>query len=198
MALVPLNKIISGQPIDEWFPVQLENHDASIRLQITFKPCLSNPILLKGISDNYETRGSYFPLRRGGDVTLYQDAHVGKEGTLPVVQLDGGRMFQNEQCWQDMCSAILGAKRLIYVTGWSVYDKTKLVREPTTRPVPVSSELTLGELLKRKASEGVKVVLLVWDDPTSMKKKLYKLKVCIILFAFLINTIKVHVNRMIL
>ncbi|GFP80148.1 phospholipase d delta [Phtheirospermum japonicum] len=175
MALVPLNQIISGQPIDEWFPVHLENHDASIRLQITFKPCRSNPILLEGISDNYETRGSYFPLRRGGDVTLYQDAHAGKEGTLPVVQLDGGRMFQNEQCWQDMCSAIERAKRLIYVTGWSVYVKTKLVREPTTRPVPGGSE-TLGELLKKKASEGVKVVLLVWDDPSSVKQKLYKLQ----------------------
>ncbi|GFP95398.1 phospholipase d delta [Phtheirospermum japonicum] len=145
-----------------------------------FTPCRSNPILLKGISRDYETRGSYFPLRRGGDVTLYQDAHVGVEGTLPVVDLDGGRTFRNEQCWKDMCSAIVEAKIPIYITGWSVYYMTKLVREPT-RPVPGGMDSTLGDLLKWKADEGVRVILLVWDNSTSVKK-LYKLKVCLILY----------------
>ncbi|GFQ08239.1 phospholipase d delta [Phtheirospermum japonicum] len=180
-SLVPLSRIVSGQAIDEWFLVE-ELGAASIRLQISFTPCRSNPILIKGISHDYETRGSYFPVRRGGDVTLYQDAHVGVEGTLPVVELDGGRTFRNEQCWQDMCSAIMEEKRLIYITGWSVYYMTKLVREPT-RPVPGGMKSTLGDLLKRKADGGLRVVLLVWDDPTSVKM-LYKLTVRMKLFVF--------------
>ncbi|GFP83482.1 phospholipase d alpha 1 [Phtheirospermum japonicum] len=97
---------------------------------------------------------------------------------LPVVELDGGRMFRNEQCWQDLCSAIVEAKRLIYITGWSIYYMTKLVRDPT-RPVPGGMDSMLGDLLKWKADKGVRVVLLVWDDPTSVKK-LYKLKVRLI------------------
>ncbi|KAL3634928.1 hypothetical protein CASFOL_021982 [Castilleja foliolosa] len=170
IAEVPLNKIRLGEPIDEWFTVQSKAHDALIRLEICFKPFSSNLIYREGISGNYEIKDCYFPLRRGCEVTLYQDAHVGKEGTLPVVRLDGGRTFRNEQCWQDMCSAILEAKKLIYVLGWSVNVWTRLVREPT-RPLPSGNELMLGDLLKQKANEGVKVVLLVWDDPTSLKVK---------------------------
>jgi phospholipase D1/2 len=47
-----------------------------------------------------------------------------------------------------------------------VYDKVKLVRD-RNRPVLEGGELMLGELLKKKASQGVRVLLLVWDDVTS-------------------------------
>lgn len=58
---------------------------------------------------------------------------------------------------------------MIYITGWSIYHKIKLVREPT-RPLPRGGDLTLGELLKYKSEEGVRVLLLVWDDKTSHDK----------------------------
>jgi phospholipase D1/2 len=63
---------------------------------------------------------------------------------------------------------------LIYIAGWSVYDKVKLVREPTR---PISDEIinmSLGELLKYKSQEGVRVCLLVWDDKTSHDKLFIK------------------------
>jgi phospholipase D1/2 len=47
-----------------------------------------------------------------------------------------------------------------------VYHRVKLVREPT-KPLPAGGELTLGELLKYKSEEGVRVVMLLWDDKTS-------------------------------
>jgi len=56
----------------------------------------------------------------------------------------------------------------IVVTGWSVYCEILLVRDPN-RPVPESQGVTLGELLKKKAAEGVRVNLLVWDDRTSLE-----------------------------
>lgn len=98
-------------------------------------------------------------------VKLYQDAHV-RKGELPEVELEKGRVFEHGTCWEDICHAILEAHHLIYLVGWSIYDKVRLVREPT-RPLPSAGELTLGELLKYKSQEGVRVCLLVWDDKTS-------------------------------
>ncbi|GKC15510.1 phospholipase D gamma 1 [Tanacetum coccineum] len=58
---------------------------------------------------------TYFQLRRGGKVTLYQDAHV-DDGYLPSMNLEGGFQCQNGNCWHDICEAIKHARRLIYIT----------------------------------------------------------------------------------
>ena len=61
-----------------------------------------------------------------------------------------------------MAYAIRKAKNLIYITGWSVYHPVRLVRrnnDPT--------DGVLGDLLKERSQEGVRVLLLVWDDRTS-------------------------------
>ena len=55
--------------------------------------------------------------------------------------------------------AITNAKHLIYITGWSVYTEISLVRD-SRRPKP-GGDITLGELLKKKASEGVRVLMLI-------------------------------------
>ncbi|KAK6115701.1 hypothetical protein DH2020_007970 [Rehmannia glutinosa] len=170
VATVPATRIASGEQIEEWFPVIISHGmppvpEAAIRLRISFTPCNENPTYLRGISEDYELRESYFPLRHGGKVTLYQDAHV-FDGTIPDIVLDEGRVFENGKCWEDICHAILEAQSLVYIIGWSIYHKVRLVREPT-KPLPNGGDLTLGELLKRKSDEGVRVLLLVWDDPTS-------------------------------
>jgi len=65
---------------------------------------------------------------------------------------------------------------MIYIVGWSVYDKVRLVREPLpSRPLPEGGDLMLGELLKFKSQEGVRVCLLVWDDKTSHDKFFIKM-----------------------
>lgn len=128
-----------------------------------------------GIAGDPEKKGvpnTYFPVRKGGLVTLYRDAHV-KEGELPDIRLDGGSVFEQGKCWEDICHAILEAHHLIYIVGWSIYCKVRLVREPT-RPLPSGGDLTLGELLKYKSQEGVRVCLLVWDDKTSHDKLFLK------------------------
>jgi phospholipase D1/2 len=82
-------------------------------------------------------------------------------------------MYQHSKCWEDICHAILEAHHLIYIIGWSVFHPVKLVREPT-KPLPSGGELTLGELLKYKSQEGLRVVMLIWDDRTSHDKFLLK------------------------
>ena len=135
-----------------------------------------NPLYIRGIADlnHFGVKQSYFPVRLGGSVTLYQDAHV-PNGMLPELELDDGVVYQHGKCWEDICHSILEAHHLVYIVGWSVYHKVKLVREPT-RPLPSGGNLNLGELLKYKSQEGVRVLLLVWDDKTSHSR-------------FLVNTV---------
>ncbi|KAI3713377.1 hypothetical protein L1987_71954 [Smallanthus sonchifolius] len=61
------------------------------------------------------------------------------------------------------------ARRLIYIAGWSIFHKVQLVRYGDK-----ARESILGDLLKSKSDEGVRVLLLVWDDPTSKSFLGYK------------------------
>ncbi|CAI0375338.1 unnamed protein product [Linum tenue] len=174
---LPVEKITPGEKIDDWFP--LVGHAGNclkpypeLRVAIRFKPVGSGTG--PGYGDGGGVANTYFPLRKGGMVTLYQDAHV-PDGMLPEIVLDGGKVYRHEKCWEDMCHAMLEAHHLIYVVGWSIYHKVKLVREPTAaRGLPSGGELTLGELLKYKSQEGVRVVMLIWDDKTSHDKFFFK------------------------
>ncbi|GJN40595.1 hypothetical protein PR202_gb29833 [Eleusine coracana subsp. coracana] len=181
---VPAERVVSGEDVEDWFPVigasgKPYKPDTALRLRFKFHPIATNPAYKHGIPGDPKHEGvkdAYFPLRHGGQVTLYQDAHV-REGDLPEIELDKGNMFQktkifeHRSCWEDICHAILEAHHMIYIVGWSVYDKVKLVREPSpSRPLPEGGDLTLGDLLKFKSQEGVRVCLLVWDDKTSHDK----------------------------
>ncbi|KAI5446643.1 hypothetical protein KIW84_014474 [Lathyrus oleraceus] len=91
----------------------------------------------------------------------------------PEIKLDNGNIYKPESCWEDICHAITEAHHMVYLVGWSIYHKVRLVREPS-RPLPRGGDLTLGELLKYKSEEGVRVLLLVWDDKASHDKVFFK------------------------
>ncbi|KAM7265543.1 hypothetical protein ACFE04_003226 [Oxalis oulophora] len=177
---IAVEKISSGHEINDWFPVigQFGNclkPFPELHISIQFKPVGDNPLFQDGVGAGPDYQGvpnTYFPLRKGCHVSLYQDAHV-PDGQLPEILLDDGKVYQQGKCWEEICHAILEAHHVIYIIGWSVYHPIKLVREPTT-PLPSGGELTLGELLKYKSQEGVRVVLLIWDDKTSHDKLLIK------------------------
>ena len=83
--------------------------------------------------------------------------------------------FKRRNCWEKIYKSILDAKHFIYITGWSVDTSISLLRERPiykNRKSPQDEEdngmLTIGELLKRKAKEGVRVNLLLWNEATSM------------------------------
>ncbi|PWA39084.1 C2 domain-containing protein [Artemisia annua] len=169
---IPAEEIVKGGVISGWFPLKNSRKDSALRLEMKFTPCEKNPLYRHGIAGDPEKRGvrdTYFPLRKGSQVTLYQDAHVRPEPNMPRIELDDGKVFEHSSCWEDICHAISSAHHMIYIVGWSVFHKIKLIREPT-RPLPRGGDLTLGELLKYKSEEGVRVLLLVWDDKTSHSK----------------------------
>lgn len=177
-ATISAKRIATGETISEWVPItgstgKPPKSDTALRVHLKFTPCDKNPMYKHGIAGDPEHKGvrhTFFPVRKGHSVRLYQDAH-GRDGMLPRIELDGGNEFGHEKCWEDICYAISEAHHLIYLVGWSIFHKVKLVREPT-RPLPRGGDLNLGELLKYKSEEGVRVLLLVWDDKTSHDKYL--------------------------
>ncbi|KAM4128992.1 hypothetical protein ACJW30_02G211100 [Castanea mollissima] len=165
---IKASRIIKGELISGWFSIILGSSkpDTKIYLVLQFTPFEKNPRYKHGIaSEEGSVARTYFPLRKGCSVRLYQDAHV-PDRLLPEIELDDGKVYKHEKCWEDICYAISEARHLIYIVGWSVFHKVRLVREPT-RPFPRLGDLTLGELLKFKSEEGVRVLMLVWDDKTS-------------------------------
>ncbi|KAI4356863.1 hypothetical protein L6164_000849 [Bauhinia variegata] len=172
---IPVEQIYSGARIEGTYPILNSSgkpckQGAVLSLSIEYNP-MEKLSIYQGVGagpDYAGVPGTYFPLRKGGTVTLYQDAHV-PDGVLPNVLLDQGTYYAHGNCWQDIFDAISQARRLIYITGWSVWHKVQLVRDAN-----YPSEYTLGDLLRSKSQEGVRVLLLVWDDPTSRNILGYK------------------------
>ncbi|KAH7512833.1 hypothetical protein FEM48_Zijuj12G0131900 [Ziziphus jujuba var. spinosa] len=173
---IPVEHIYSGEKVEGIYPILNANGKpckpgAVLRLSIQYTPIERLSIYHYGVGagpDYFGVPGTYFPLRKGGRVTLYQDAHV-PDGSLPGFKLDGDLSYVHGKCWRDIFDAIRQARRLIYITGWSVWHNVKLVRDAAYQ-----SEFTLGDVLRSKSQEGVRVLLLVWDDPTSRSILGYK------------------------
>ncbi|XP_050375681.1 phospholipase D beta 1 [Argentina anserina] len=173
---IPVEQLCSGMKIEGTFPILGSNGKpckpgAVLSLSIQYIPIEKLTFNNNGVGldpDHQGVPGTYFPVRRGGKVTLYQDAHV-PDGCLPIVKIDDDVEYEHGSCWQDMFDAISQARRLIYIVGWSVYHKVKLLRDNNGK-----TDCILGDLLKNKSQEGVRVLLLVWDDPTSTSIMGYK------------------------
>ncbi|XP_015961566.1 phospholipase D beta 2 [Arachis duranensis] len=174
---IPVEQIYSGELVEGTYPILNSSGKpckpgAVLRLSIQYIPMAQLSIYHQGVGAGPEYIGvpaTYFPLRKGGTVTLYQDAHV-PDGCLPNVFLDNGKTYVNGKCWYDIYDAIRQARRLIYITGWSVWHKVTLIRDGAVK----ASDYALGDLLRSKSQEGVRVLLLVWDDPTSRSILGYK------------------------
>ncbi|XP_021855176.2 phospholipase D beta 1-like isoform X1 [Spinacia oleracea] len=168
---IPTKKLLSGKKIQGTFPIMKGRGKpwetgANLSVSIQYIPVEKMNLYHSGVGNGPEFNGvprTYFPLRKGNKVTLYQDAHY-EDGMLPDIKLDYGMDFVHRKCWHDIYNSISNARHLVYLTGWSVVHLVRLVRDD-----PNVSNVTLGELLKGKAQEGVRVLLLVWDDPTSRK-----------------------------
>ena len=156
-ARIPVQTLLSGDKIEGMHDLYNDNGSKVGRVNVSlqfFK-------IQRDCNDGWTLRNASFSPRENCRVKLYQDADM-QDGFLPEIHLSGGQLFQPSCCWKDIYEAISNAKIFIYIAGWSVYTKISLLRYGDT----VSE--TLGDLLKRKAEEGVCVALLVWDDRTSI------------------------------
>ncbi|KAG8636324.1 phospholipase D alpha 1 isoform X2 [Manihot esculenta] len=170
-AYIPVEDVIKGYIVDRWVDILDEDHNpigSKIHVKLHFVSCTHDSNWSKGIQ-NPRFDGvpyTFFNQRQGCRVTLYQDAHVPNNFNVKIPI--EGKTYEAHRCWEDIFDAITNAKHLIYITGWSVYTEITLVRDPQ-RPKP-GGDIKLGELLKKKADEGVKVLVLIWDDRTSVQE----------------------------
>ncbi|XWS20423.1 hypothetical protein CRYUN_Cryun31cG0099900 [Craigia yunnanensis] len=171
-AYVPVEDLLTGEEVDRWVEILDEDKnplksDAKIHVKLQYFDVTRDRNWDRGIvSQKFPgVPYTFYPQRQGCKVSLYQDAHI-PDGFVPKIPLAGGKYYEPHRCWEDIFDAITNAKHLIYITGWSVYTEITLVRD-SRRPKP-GGDITLGNLLKNKASEGVRVNMLVWDDRTSV------------------------------
>ncbi|XP_075479863.1 phospholipase D alpha 1 [Primulina tabacum] len=171
-AYVPVPELMEGEEVDRWVEI-LDNdknpisEGSKIHVKLQFFDLTRDRNWARGIkSSKYPgVPYTFFAQRKCCRVSLYQDAHV-PDRFIPKIPLSGGKYYEPHRCWEDVFDAITNAKHLIYITGWSVYTEISLIRD--SRRQKEGGDTTLGELLKKKASEGVKVIMLVWDDRTSV------------------------------
>jgi phospholipase D1/2 len=165
---VPAARVESGPPLEFWLDLRGREHAHAthaprVRVGLRFfdvesDPCWDAGVRLPGFAG---VKPVYFPERTNCHVTLYQDAHL-SDGFDPRVRLDGGRAYRPARLWEDLYAAIRDARRFVYMVGWSVSTGITLVRGAGAEGV------TLGEMLKRKADEGVSVLVMPWQDQTSV------------------------------
>ncbi|KAD6794634.1 hypothetical protein E3N88_05530 [Mikania micrantha] len=171
-AYVPVEDLLEGEEVDRWVEILDEDKnpvesDSKIHVKLQYFDVTQDRNWARGIkSSKYPgVPYTFFSQRQGCRVSLYQDAHV-PDNFIPKIPLAGGKYYEPHRCWEDVFDAITNAKHFIYITGWSVYTEITLIRD--SRREKSGGDITLGELLKKKSSEGVKVLMLVWDDRTSV------------------------------
>ncbi|KAL7150893.1 hypothetical protein ABFS83_05G144800 [Erythranthe nasuta] len=172
-AYLPVEDLISGRAVDRWIEIVDEDRNpihggSKIHVKLQYFHVFQESNWSQGIKTPSfgGVPYTFFRQRQGCKVSLYPDAHVAEDNITQFLRSEG--YYEPQRCWEDMFDAIKDAKHLIYITGWSIYTNITLIRDPT-RPKP-DGETTLGELLKKKANEGVNVLVLVWDDRTSVKE----------------------------
>ncbi|KAL7099721.1 hypothetical protein ACP275_09G102500 [Erythranthe tilingii] len=171
-AYVPVEELLEGEEVDKWVEIldtdmNPVSEGSKIHVKLQFFDVTRDRNWARGVkSAKYPgVPYTFFSQRTGCRVSLYQDAHV-PDNFIPKIPLSGGKYYEPHRCWEDIFDAITNAKHFIYITGWSVYTEVTLIRD--SRREKPGGDITLGELLKKKASEGVRVLMLVWDDRTSV------------------------------
>uniref|UniRef100_A0A7N2LPA5 Phospholipase D n=1 Tax=Quercus lobata TaxID=97700 RepID=A0A7N2LPA5_QUELO len=169
-AYVPIEELLNGEKVDRWVDILDKEKNpvgSKIHVKLQYFDVAKDRNWARGIR-SLKFPGvpyTFFSQRQGCRISLYQDAHV-PDKFVPKIPLAGGTYYEPHRCWEDIFDAITNAKHLIYITGWSVYTEISLVRD--SRRPKSGGDITLGDLLKKKASEGVRVLMLVWDDRTSV------------------------------
>ncbi|XP_063847510.1 uncharacterized protein LOC135092756 [Scylla paramamosain] len=151
----PVNEVMTEGGIHGTFDLLRENKNkkaGTLTLALTYHP-------KQAVAPSHEVPECLFPLRHDNMVRLYQDAHC---PALPrPLHTPQGQPYVPRSTWRDVHATLMGATQFIYIVGWSVSAKIALLREEG------DDTRTLGEVLKQKAYEGVRVRLLLWDELTS-------------------------------
>ncbi|KNC82703.1 hypothetical protein SARC_05021 [Sphaeroforma arctica JP610] len=147
------HKLLQGQTHEGWFPLDGDARNGEIYLTLAFRVAGSE----------IDVPNCYFDVRENSKCTLYQDAHH-DDGDLPTLVKANGEEYEHGKCWSDLYTTVQEAEHFIYITGWAVWINTVLCRGEG------DDSTSLGQLLRQKAAQGVKICLLVWNEKTTLQK----------------------------
>lgn len=160
--------LLDGEKVDGWYELTGDHEGiAKFHIVLQFTHAMKDRHWNAGVAGGAFEGISHalFPMRKGCKLVPYQNSHI-DETFNPKIMLANGQYYKPEKAWEAVYHAMDAAKHFIYVAGWSVNASIALVRDKDGKPLPGHLGETLGELLVRKANEGVTVLMLVWDDKT--------------------------------
>lgn len=155
---IRIQDILDQKELKGWYPLQGKSGKPAGELEIHLRF-----ISTEELTATNEVPDVIFPLRSGCGYRPYQDAHTPKVSPVTDVVGRDGKPYDPPQLWMDIDKAIKDAKKFIYIWGWAVWAKLELVREDDSK----DKWETLGEILKKKAKEGCRVLVMVWDEYAS-------------------------------
>jgi len=158
--LISTDDIVGGEPVEGWWDLTVSNNgetQGAVHIMFQMFPVGS---LKQGKTLNE----AYFEPREGSKVTMYQDADTPQMDIFNGVTEADGSQYTPTRLWIDLFRALDSAEKLIYITGWSVFTGISLVRGEEAVKYGDSN---VGEMLKRKASEGVRVLVMTWNEKSN-------------------------------
>lgn len=175
--------------VDGWLPLAglagVSNDSKNrgrIRIKIQYRPI--DVIEHFGLTT---VPATYYKAVSNCHVQLFQDAHCPEGSVIPIAgssdelyKLSDGSPRMRKRVsnyFEQIYYALLNATKMIYITGWSVDTTLEMLRRTPEEAEREGAEppcLSLGQLLKQKADEGVTVCLMVWDEVLSTNKLLFR------------------------
>lgn len=181
--------------VDGWMPLAgltgkpgIISNDPKNRGRIKIK-IRYHPVDSLAQSPSSAVPATYFKPVSHCHVQLFQDAHCppgavihipGSSDELygtPRRALGDSRVRKRAfNYFEEIYNVMLNAQKMIYIAGWSVDTTLELLRRSKDEISEESDPkpLSLGDLLIRKANEGVAVLLLVWDEVLSTNKVVFR------------------------
>ena len=161
---IPFDEICNGMVTKRWF--RLDGTKTG-QLQVT-----ALFLDARTEAESFVTIEAPSPERFGCRMTLYQDAHCPRH-SIPNVLLDGALYDKNNCLWEDVYRDIMDAQHFIYITDWSFCPHTRIVRNAHG----IEGFISLGDLLKDKAEQGITVLILIWDEVLSVSNPVVNMMV---------------------
>eukprot|EP00475_Leptophrys_vorax_P010817 TRINITY_DN1738_c0_g2_i1.p1 TRINITY_DN1738_c0_g2~~TRINITY_DN1738_c0_g2_i1.p1 ORF type:complete len:822 (-),score=225.05 TRINITY_DN1738_c0_g2_i1:60-2525(-) len=160
VAMLPVSLLVDQEEKGEAIAVvnrSLELSEGAGQLDV-----LVEYVPVSHLSKSLHIPNTYFNAVNGNQVSLYLNADD-VPGITPEVNYAGYSVWEAPRLWRDVWQVVNDAREFVYVTGWAVNTGIALVREPDHE----GCGETIGELFKRKADEGVRVMVLIWNDKSS-------------------------------
>lgn len=158
--LISTDDIVDYEPVEGWWDLVVSGDGSTqgaVHLMFQLYPVGS-------LSEGKILNEAYFGPREGSKVTMYQDADTPQLDIFNGVTEADGSQYTTTRLWMDLFHALDNAEKLIYITGWSVFTGISLVRG---EDAVNCGDTNVGELLKRKASEGVRVLVMTWNEKSN-------------------------------